>query len=573
MIDSFDADGKCLLWNRECVKHLGWTHDEIKAAPDPLALSYPDPKVRDELLKTIQRADGVFREYKPLAKNGNTRTQMWADFLLPDKTKISVGYDITDSKRAARALEESEEKYRAIFSEARDGIVLADRDGFIIDCNPEFERQTGRKIDELRKMRTWDLRPPAQVAKAERLFDELRQRGVIDVSEQVFCKPNGEQTPVELRGRAITVGGKTFTQAITRDITKRKQTEDALRERDKQLRLLVGQIPAILWTTDRELRFTSSQGAGLRSLSLEEGQVVGMTIYEYFGVDDPDMEAIAMHRRVLEGESVRYETELEGCIFESHIEPLRNAEGEIIGCLGIALDVTEGKKAEKKLRSSEQQLRALASRLQEVREEESANIAREIHDELGQTLTGLKMDISWVRRRIAEMAETDLCSQVGDRLASMSDEVDETIQTVRRISTQLRPVILDDLGLTRALEWQAQEFENRTGITCDFGVDDHRSPLDPDRSTAVFRIFQEILTNVARHAAANNVKISLRSDNGLLVLDVRDDGKGISEEQISSSRALGILGMQERAQVCGGNVVIRRDNGGGTRVTVEVPME
>ncbi|MDH3214670.1 MAG: PAS domain S-box protein [Candidatus Krumholzibacteria bacterium] len=577
MIDSFDDKGRCLLWNRECEKNLGWTIEEIRDCADPLALTYPDPKTRDRVLNTIKKADGKFREYEVLAKDGSTRTQLWADFRLPDGTLISVGHDITERKSVDRALE----------------------------------------------------------------------------------------------------------------------------EKDERLRTLVEQIPAVLWTTDINLCFTSSEGTGLESLGLKPGQVVGLSLYEYFSTDDPDYLPIEMHRRALRGESVKYDTLWSERVFESHIDPLRDKDGKIIGCLGFALDVTERKKAEaalkdsevrlrqiidlvphmifakdktgrfilvnsavaeaygktvddllafrhvdvhatkqeiehflkddlqvidsgipkfipeesfvdvygverilqttkipynvpntderavlgvavditerkraeEKVRLSQQQLRALASRLQEVREEESASIAREIHDELGQTLTGLKLDITWIRRTLLASESSNQGSEIVQRLNSIAGEVDAAIRAVRRIATQLRPVILDDLGLARALEWQTQEFEYRTGIKSVFKMDTGESNLDPERSTAVFRIFQEILTNVARHARAECVRTKLNHDNGFLVLEVVDDGLGISDKDVNSPRALGILGMQERAQVCGGDVVIKRQNGGGTRVTVRIPVD
>ena len=697
MIDSFDADGNCLLWNNECVKHLGWTFEEIRDSKDSITLFYPDPADRILVMEHIKAADGIFREYRPLAKDGTVRVQQWADFCLPDGTKISAGYDVTEQKAAEHARRESEdkyrsffnlasngivlidcetgmivecnleferqtgrsleelkstkiwnlrppeererarkacesivkngeggsadlhfmqpngetvpiefrgkvvniagstyihsvtvdittrrkteaelkasvEKYRQIFTEARDGIVLAGDDGLIVDCNPEFERQTGRSLSILRKMHVWELRPKDEVERAKYLFGQLQEHKVIDVSEQQFEKPDGEIVFVELRGRDISVGGVHMKQAITRDISKRKQTEAALYERDERVRMLVSQVPAILWTTDRKLRFTSSVGAGLESLGLAPGQVIGMSLYDYFQTDDPEFESIAMHRRVLKGESVTFLSEWDSHVFEAHVQPLRDKNGIIIGCLALALDVTERVTAEKKLKRSEKQLRALASRVQKVREEESAGIAREIHDELGQNLTGLKMDIAWIQRRIGNVESGCGAGEVMERLRMMGTEVDEIVQTVRRISTQLRPVILDDLGLLRALEWQATEFQGRTGIVCDFNSET-RSGLESDPSTAVFRIFQEILTNVARHAGAKRVAVKLRDENGMFVLDVVDDGKGISEDEMKGSRALGILGMQERAQVCGGDVVIRPNGGGGTRVTVKVPVE
>ena len=172
--------------------------------------------------------------------------------------------------------------------------------------------------------------------------------------------------------------------------------------------------------------------------------------------------------------------------------------------LQFGRDITERKKAEEQLKGSTEQLRALSAHLQSVREEERTLISREIHDELGQELTGLKMDLSWLVKRLSKNQKSLI-----SKTESMLKLVDSTIQTVRRISSELRPGVLDDLGLIAAIEWQAQDFENRTGITCDFSSSVEEIGLDRDRSTAVFRIFQETLTNVSRHAKATRVKISL----------------------------------------------------------------
>ena len=235
MIDSFDENGRCLLWNKECEKYLGWTHEEILACDDPLALTYPDEKMRDRVAETISQADGRFREYDVRTKDGSLRTQLWADFRLPDGTLISVGHDITERKLSEKALAESEEKYRAIFSEARDGIVLVDSEtGHIFDCNPEFERQTGRMLEQLRKLKIWELRPPNQIESSRKMFLETRRKGYGGSTELSFQKPNGDVVHIDFLSRKMTIGGKQYNKSITRDISDRMLVENALTKSEER---------------------------------------------------------------------------------------------------------------------------------------------------------------------------------------------------------------------------------------------------------------------------------------------------------------------------------------------------
>lgn len=234
---------------------------------------------------------------------------------------------------------------------------------------------------------------------------------------------------------------------------------------------------------------------------------------------------------------------------------------------GIVMDITERKLAEEQLRISRQQLRALSVHLQLAREEERRRIAREIHDELGQALTALKMDLAWLRGQLAE-GEGNLVIKT----KAMSELVYTTIQTVRRISTELRPAILD-LGLAAAIEWQAHEFQARAGVKPVLKLMEKEIRLDAERSTGLFRILQEALTNVVRHAAATQVQIQLQEQAGSLMLEVRDNGKGITASQISSSQSLGLTGMRERVLAWGGKVRIEGILGRGTVVSVTIPLE
>lgn len=221
----------------------------------------------------------------------------------------------------------------------------------------------------------------------------------------------------------------------------------------------------------------------------------------------------------------------------------------------------------------EEQLRALTARTEEVREEERTGIAREIHDELGQALTAFKMDLAWLGRRISGESSAPGTTLL-EKLTSMSKMVDEVIERVRRISAELRPGVLDDLGLLAAIEWEAQRFEERTGAACAVASNVGDRQFGRDVSTAVFRITQEALTNVARHARASHVSIRLDTsfDGRELRLDVRDDGVGISEDAARRPRALGLLGMRERARRLGGTLSSARGPEGGALVTLRVPL-
>ena len=233
-------------------------------------------------------------------------------------------------------------------------------------------------------------------------------------------------------------------------------------------------------------------------------------------------------------------------------------------------DVTYRKRGEEALKASREQLRELAARLQEAREEERAFIAREIHDELGQLLTGLKIDLKWFEKRLPQDAANS--KVLREKMASILELVDETIRAMRRVATQFRPGVLDTLGLIAAIEWQAEEFASRTGINCEF-VDPMPQQLTGlDCETALFRIFQESLTNVARHSEATKVKISLSPQNGTLVLRVSDNGRGITEKEIRDPHSIGLLGMRERAYIFGGEVSVTGSPGHGTTVTARIPL-
>ena len=247
--------------------------------------------------------------------------------------------------------------------------------------------------------------------------------------------------------------------------------------------------------------------------------------------------------------------------------PFRGPDGELIGIVEDFKDISERKKSEQELMRSHEQLRDLASHLQVVREEERALIAREIHDELGQALTALKMDVHWLRHRFPGEKQSLI-----DKTHVMSKLIDRTVQSVRRIYSELRPGLLDDFGLWAAIEWEAGEFSKRTGIEYEILSDPKDMVLPQILSTAIFRIFQETLTNITRHANATKVRIILTKNADRLEMSVSDNGKGIEDREILEPKSFGIIGMRERVHYLGGNLSIS-GNSNGTTVAVTIPMD
>jgi PAS domain S-box-containing protein len=356
----------------------------------------------------------------------------------------------------------------------------------------------------------------------------------------------------------------------------RAQAEEALRESEELLGLFVEHAPAALAMFDEEMRYLYASHRWKEDYNLGDRELRGISHYQIFPeIPEEWKEA---HRRGLAGEVLcvdedRFER-ADGTLqwIRWEIRPWRHTDGKVGGIVIFSEDTTRRKEAEaallknEKLALQREQLQALAKSLQHAREEERKVVARDLHDQIGQILTAIKMDMAWAVRHLPESQE-----DVHRRLAGSIELINEGVRSVRKICSGLRPGILDDLGLAAAIEWQAHEFASRTGIDCKVALPSSDLHLDGDCATSIFRIFQECLTNIARHAEAHSVKASLSTQDGELLLVVQDDGKGFRESEVSGS--LGVLGMKERAKACGGDVQVSSTPGKGTTVSVRVPMQ
>jgi PAS domain S-box-containing protein len=366
---------------------------------------------------------------------------------------------------------------------------------------------------------------------------------------------------------------------VSIDIEDRKQAEEALREAEQQYRDIFENAGEGIFRSIPEGRYIVANPA-LASMyqfaSPEELIRSSQDISQQVYVDPTRREEFK--RQLEEQGAVRgFEHEVfrqDGSTLwiSVNARAVRDERGAIQYYEGTAQDISERKAAEEKLKATSAQLRALSARLQAAREEEGTRIAREIHDEMGSTLTSLRWELERFDKTISEAKDWSQVQTLRAKIEEMMRLTDITIGTMRRITSELRPSVLDDLGLVAAIEWQAQQFQARTGIICDCDCSLEKVELNEEQSTAVFRILQETLTNVLRHAQATKVEIKISKENGHFGLSVSDNGKGIMESVKSEQQSLGILGMRERAHLIGGEIDIKGVEGKGTVVIVRVPL-
>ncbi len=310
----------------------------------------------------------------------------------------------------------------------------------------------------------------------------------------------------------------------------------------------------------------------LHMVDLSREDVIGKKCFEIFSGSACHGDRCPMVRIIAGEERIEYdESKISSngkqipCIVTA--TPFKDRNGQLIGIVEDFKDISDRKQAEQDLRTSHAQLRELSTHMENVREEERRKMAREIHDELGQALSVLKMDVKWLTHHLAD--DTTLLE---DKLNSISDRIDTTIHTVQRLSSELRPGMLDDLGLSAAIEWQANEIRNRVNINFDIVSIPEDIILDAASSITLFRVFQEALTNIIRHARATQVKIALNQNGNKTTMTIRDDGRGITRQQIADPASLGLIGMRERISNLGGRFALSGEPGKGTTINVSIPF-
>jgi PAS domain S-box-containing protein len=405
----------------------------------------------------------------------------------------------------------------------------------------------------------------------------LLQQSPLDVEYRLLTKA-GEYRWFRGRGQAIwNAQGRPVRMAgsIT-DITERKLGEQLIRESEGKFSKAFRSSPNGIAITELETgRYIEVNDSFCQIYGYSKEEMLGRTSLE-LGV----FRSVADRERVIAqvrsaGHIKDYELQMHTRHGEARTLLVSAERIELGGtpCMVLVIfDITARLQVEERLEKTSRQLRALTSRLRSLQEEERTHLAREIHDHLGQLLTALSLDLRLIERKAAGVGDLELRAALNGKITSARALADETITAVQKIATELRPAILDRLGLEAAIESETQAFQSRTGVDCQWTLPAAPLPLEPDQATALFRVFQEILTNVARHAQASRLSVRLTQKGDEVILEVDDDGIGIRPGDIANPTSLGLLGMKERVAILGGQITFGPNNQRGTRVVVQISV-
>lgn len=573
---ALDTEGRFIYANKQAENELGMYAKEL------LGMSIWDifpSDVREPLFTETLKESLATREYKHLEVYSTLYRSWFEAHLYPSVSGVSVFFrDISDRKQAEEQLKASEYKYKLLFeSNPLPMWMLSLPERNFIAVNSAATQLYGYSREEFLQMNAKDIRPEEDVP---RFLGEIGEPspGVRHAGTWRHRKKDGSVINVEIITHDIYYEGRPARLILANDITERLKTEEALRQSEEINRLIMSSSLDAIICMDLEGRIIFWNPQAERIFGWEKEEILGRPLSETIipaRYREQHTRGLAHYLRTGEGPVLRKPVEMSAVrkkgdefAIQLSIIPVKEKGNEFF-CSFIQ-DITERKQAEEKLRESHEQLRKLASHLQDIREEEQKRIAREVHDEIGQQITGLKMDIAWLWKRIDGM---EGMQPIEEKLKDMNLLLDAAVLTIRKIASELRPSILDDLGLVPALEWQTREFEKRFLITAQFRTSTPQLQIDSNMATGLFRLFQESLTNVARHANASLVTAELLVEDNQIRLTISDNGIGFNPEITDNKKTLGHLGMKERVLMMKGKLDIESQPGKGTRVTITVPYE
>jgi PAS domain S-box-containing protein len=589
MFVAIDSEQRVGLINKKGCEILGYSEEEV-IAKNWFDNFLPE-KVREQVKAVFEKTvhgeiDSLeYYENPILTKDGQERLIAWHNTILRDDkgqfiATLSSGEDITERKRAEKALRESEEMFRSIFETSLVGVAICSTDKKWLYVNNQICKILGYSEKELLQT-TWDkLTHPddleADISQYNRLLAgeienyKLEKRFIRKDNSVVYAR-------IYISCKRNQNGAVEYDVGLLEDITKRKKAEEALKETEIYLRTVLSNAPITIFAIDNQGLFTLSEGKGLEKVGLKPGENVGVSALDLYGTlsftEDNGRVTTGKDiiQRVFAGETIYAIDELRGVYFDNIIAPMRDAESKIIGIVGVATDITERKKAEQKLIEYQAQLKSLASQLTLVEERERRRLATKLHDRISQSLVSSKIELDALRQSVSPKKPDRILKEVSDSLGKALDDM-------RTLTFDLSFPILYELGFEAAVAaWLVDQIQEKHGITTEFEEDKQPKPLDDDVRVLLFRDVRELLINVVKHANAKKVKVSIRKVGSEMYVSVEDDGRGFDTKKVAATAAkkggFGLFSIRERLEQLGGHLEIESAPGCGTKATLIAPLK
>ena len=575
-------------WNEGAKRLFGYTTEEMLGQSVSRIIPLERSEEEAEILARLRRGERV-EHYETVRRHKDGR--LVDVFLTVSPIRDGSGRvigaskiarDITEQKKVEAATRQAQDRLQeqtAVLELAP--VLVRDMESRVVLWTKGAERLYGFSKAEALGRVSHELFQ-TEFAQGKAYVDEMLCSVGQWEGELVHRKSNGERLVVASQQIVYRdpSGLPLHVLEVNADITERKNAEQGLRESQARFAGIVDSAMDAIISIDETQRVVLFNTAAERMFGCAAAEAFGQPLDRFipaplreahrahvlaFGATGATSRAMGKLRDLTALRAGGQEFPIEASISQTEVDKAKLFTV-------ILRDITKRKAAEEALNRSEEQLRALATRLQQAREEEAMRIARELHDQLGRCLTAMKMDVDGIERVLTGGGTEASFRALIERANRMNRTLDETVHTVRRISAELRPGVLDDLGLAAAIEWQARDFQGRSGLSCVVRVPEEDLPLSRDQATALFRIFQESLTNVARHAHATKVWVNLTEEQDSVVLEIEDNGVGISPARLTERHSLGLLGMRERVAVFGGEIEFAGMPGQGTAVVVRMPV-
>ncbi len=561
-----DRTPKLLRWNEAFEMISGYSSGELESIV-PIKIFDPEdhPHFRVSMEKAY-REGFADAEARILTKDGRKIPYYFTGVRIEYQgvqVILGIGIDISGQKKADEAIKESEEKYRTLVEQASDAIYIANEEGHIITVNPSACKLSGYSESELLEKSIYEFVFSEDLKEKPFRFDDLRQGKTVTIERRLKVK-DGKILYLECIAKMLSDGR---ILVFARDISERLQAQNDIIKEKNFSDAIINSLPGIFYLYDESGTFlrwnrnfeyvsgyTRREITSMKPLDffdVSEKELLKRTGEVAFGTGKADVEA---HFLTKDKEKIPYYFYGLRVIFEGKI------------CLiGVGIDITEKRKAEELLKKSYEDIRKLASHLTEVREEERKRIGREIHDELGQQLTAIKMDVAWIDKKIPPDT-----TQVKTKIKNIIELLDDSNKSIRRILSELRSGILDDHDLLGAVEWLGKKFTANTGIPVTFIFPDKRLNVPEPIGNCIFRLCQEAFTNITRYSKASEVVVSINSAGDIVRASVEDNGIGFNVDSIVYNKSFGILGMRERVLSLGGEFEVISSPGSGTKIALRI---